>query len=232
MPTQYPPARAGLLLLADGRFPAGAYAHSGGLEPTIASGGVRTVEDLEAFLVGRLHTVGLVAAAFAAAACRVFLEESARPGRAAAVGVLDEEYDARTPSPTQRATSRQLGRQLVRALSLIAPAADIEGLGRAPHQPIALGAGHAAVGLDPYDAALASLHEAAAGPVSAAVRMLSVDPFETHGVLARLGPVIDELAAEAVERCCSARDLPAGAGPLLDTNAERHGTRQTRLFAS
>ena len=232
MPMPDTPARAALLLLADGRFPAGAYAHSGGLEPTIASGDVRTIADLEAFLVGRLRTVGLVAAAFAAAACRIFLEKSAQPGRAAAVHVLDEEYDARTPSPAQRATSRQLGRQLVRALSSVAPGVDLEGLGSTPHQPIALGAGHAVVGLGSHDAALASLHEAAAGPVAAAVRLLSVEPFETHGILARLGPIIDELTAQAVERCTSVQDLPIGAGPLLDTNAERHRTRQTRLFAS
>ncbi len=226
------PARAALLLLADGRFPAGTYAHSGGLEPAIAGGGVRTVTDLEAFLIGRLRTVGLVTAAFTAAACRAFLKEPTQPGRTAAVQALEEEYDARTPSPTQRATSRQLGRQLVRVMTLITPAVNLEGLGSAPHQPIALGAGHAVLGLGPHDAALTSLHEAAAGPVAAAVRLLSVDPFETHGVLARLSPVIDELTAEAVERCSSLCNLPAYAGPLLDTNAERHHTRQTRLFAS
>ncbi|MEU8166805.1 urease accessory UreF family protein [Micromonospora sp. NPDC049004] len=60
-----------LLLLADGRFPAGAHAHSGGLEAAVAAGRVNDLASLESFLVGRLTTAGLVGAAFAAAAHRV-----------------------------------------------------------------------------------------------------------------------------------------------------------------
>ncbi|MEU1361738.1 hypothetical protein ABZ356_18065, partial [Micromonospora zamorensis] len=59
-----------LLLLADGRFPAGAHAHSGGLEAAVAAGRVTDLASLEAFLAGRLATAGLVGAAFAAAAHR------------------------------------------------------------------------------------------------------------------------------------------------------------------
>src|SRR5262250_851608 len=63
------PGLATLLMLADGRYPAGGHAHSGGLEAAIAAGRVRDLPDLAAFLRGRLSTAGLVAAAFAAAAC-------------------------------------------------------------------------------------------------------------------------------------------------------------------
>lgn len=224
--------RAALLLLADGRFPAGAYAHSGGLEPTIAAGGVRTVAELADFLTGRLATAGLVAAAFSAAACRLVADSRATGKLVDGLARLEAEYDARTPSPAQRATSRQLGRQLVRVLRTIAPDARLEALGRAPHQPVALGAGHAVLGLTPREAALTSLHETAAGPISAAVRLLSVDPFDTHAVLTRLGPLIDDLTAEAVDGSGAIDDLPACASPLLDVNAERHRSRRTRLFAS
>ena len=55
-----------LLILADGRFPAGGHAHSGGLEEAVTYGRARTLEDLMAFLAGRLHTVGLVDASLAA----------------------------------------------------------------------------------------------------------------------------------------------------------------------
>jgi hypothetical protein len=61
---------AALLLLADGRLPAGGYAHSGGLEPAIQAGQVRDLDDVAAFIGGRLDTVGQMAATFAAAACR------------------------------------------------------------------------------------------------------------------------------------------------------------------
>ncbi|RQX44658.1 urease accessory protein UreF, partial [Micromonospora chalcea] len=40
-------------MLADGRFPAGAHAHSGGLEAAAAAGRVTDLATLEAFLAGR-----------------------------------------------------------------------------------------------------------------------------------------------------------------------------------
>ncbi|MFE0463567.1 urease accessory protein UreF, partial [Kitasatospora sp. NPDC058965] len=61
---------AALLLLADGRFPAGGHAHSGGVEAAVAAGSVTDAGSLEQFLVGRLHTAGLTAAGLAAAAAR------------------------------------------------------------------------------------------------------------------------------------------------------------------
>src|SRR2546430_4448027 len=57
-----------LLLLTDGRFPAGTHAHSGGLEAAVRAGRVTGIEELESFLRGRLATAGPVTAAFAAAA--------------------------------------------------------------------------------------------------------------------------------------------------------------------
>ena len=56
---------ATLLLLADGRFPAGGHAHSGGLEAAVARSRVRDLASLRAFLDGRLATTGLVAGAAA-----------------------------------------------------------------------------------------------------------------------------------------------------------------------
>ncbi|MEU3545192.1 urease accessory UreF family protein, partial [Streptomyces paromomycinus] len=94
-------SRAALLVLADGRFPAGGHAHSGGAEAAVEAGRIRDAVSLEEFCRGRLHTAGLVAAALAAAA---------------AAGcdplVLDEAADARTPVPALRLTARRLGRQM------------------------------------------------------------------------------------------------------------------------
>ena len=98
------------LLLADGRFPAGGHAHSGGLEPAVSAGTVHDLATLELFLRGRLRTAGLVAAALAAAACT-----AACAGGPEAFAALDAEADARTPSPAQRETSRRQGRALLRA---------------------------------------------------------------------------------------------------------------------
>ena len=218
---------AALLLLTDGRFPAGGYAHSGGLEPSVRSGRVHDLATLESFLAGRAATVGLVGAAFAAAACR-----AAATRDIVNLHELDAALDIRTPSPAQRSTSRQLGRQLLRVVGTICPSPVYQQLGDRPHQPVVFGAACAVLGLDPYDAALGSLHETVAAPVAAAVRLMSLDPIATHGVLARLGPWLDDLAAEALSFDGDADDLPAAGAPLLDICAERHALAQGRLFAS
>ncbi|MGH3612209.1 MAG: urease accessory protein UreF [Pseudonocardia sp.] len=56
------------IVLCDARFPGGGHAHSGGLEEAVARELVTGLGDLASFLSGRLRTVGLVNAAFAAAA--------------------------------------------------------------------------------------------------------------------------------------------------------------------
>lgn len=53
------------MLLADGRFPSGAPAHSGGVEAAVEAGLVRDLADLEAWVVGCLHRQWLVEAAAA-----------------------------------------------------------------------------------------------------------------------------------------------------------------------
>lgn len=217
-----------LLLLADGRFPAGGYAHSSGLEPSVTLGTVRDLASLEAFLEGRVRTTGFVAAAFTAEAVAATAARDADRLR-----TLDAELDARMPSPAQRATSRQLGRQLLRALQAVAPSGDLDLLDRRAHQPVVFGAGAAVLGLGCREAAAASLHEAVAGPAAAAVRLLSLDPFQTQAILVRLGPLLDELAEAAARRISSEpEDAPAWGAPLLDLAAEEHQRREGRLFAS
>jgi len=90
---------ATLLLLADGRFPAGGHAHSGGLEAAVAASRVRDLESLREFLSGRLATTGLVAAAFAAYACAHPADRDS----------LELALDARTPSKALRSAARKQG---------------------------------------------------------------------------------------------------------------------------
>src|SRR5256885_14967166 len=99
-----------LLLLADGRFPGGGHAHSGGLEPAVADGAVYDLVSLESFLAGRLLTTGEVDAWLAAAACA-----GADPL------ALDAEADAPCPSAPLPPTSRPLGRGLRRAAAASRP---------------------------------------------------------------------------------------------------------------
>lgn len=223
-------SRAALLVLADGRFPAGGHAHSGGVEAAVKAGRLRDAEDLAGFCRGRLHTTGLTAAALAAAAARG-LDPL----------VLDEAADARTPSPALRATARKLGRQLMRAARATWPGEELDALAaarpRGAHQPVVLGLTARAAGLTPEDAAHCVAYETVGGPATAAVRLLGLDPFRATAVLARIAPELDEVAALAAayaER--AARDgpdtLPAASAPLLDVMAEAHAAWPVRLFAS
>jgi urease accessory protein len=214
-----------LLLLADGRLPAGAHAHSGGLEAQVSAGRVRDVPSLSGFLHGRLSTAGLVAAAFSAAACH----------RPAEWPTLDAALDARTPSPALRRASRAQGRALLRAGRAMwpAPTTPPPNPVAAPHQPIALGLVAAAAGLGPGEAAVAAAHGAVTGPAGAALRLLGLDPYAVHALLARLAPDCDRIAADAAARCDEpVDDLPAAGSPLLDIGAEDHATWEVRLFAS
>ncbi|RDG34810.1 urease accessory protein UreF [Streptomyces corynorhini] len=222
--------RAALLVLADGRFPAGGHAHSGGAEQAVRAGRIRDAHDLAEYCRGRLHTAGLTAAALAAAAAGGLdpLE-------------LDAAADARTPSPALRATARRLGRQLMRAARATWPGPELTALAtalpRGAHQPVVLGLTARSAALTPEDAAYCALYEAVSGPATATVRLLGLDPFEATAVLARLAPELDEAAARATARAARAAHegtdvLPAAAGPLLDIAAEAHAAWPVRLFAS
>lgn len=229
-----------LMLLADGRFPTGGHAHSGGFEAASQREGIQDVPAMEQFLIGRLHTTGLVAAAFAAAACRHFHDAVAADDGASLIdrlAPLDREFDARTPSPVLRTVSRRLGRQLIRTGRAVWPHPGLERLASLPgngvHQPVGFGVVAAAAGQSPEHAAIAAAQEAIAGPATASIRLLGLDPFLVNAVLARLGPDVVRVAEEAARSSAGpAADLPARAGYLLDVSAEVHATWEVRLFAS
>ncbi len=218
---------ATLLLLADGRFPSGAHAHSAGVEAACATGAVHDVSSLRSFVEGRLVTTGLVEATFAAhtaAAHHPWL-------------LLDAELDQRILSPRTRGVSRALGRQMLRAGRRVWPSPDLDELHvTAPegvHQAVVLGALARAGGLAPRDAALCSLHHLVSGLASAALRLLGLDPFAVHALTASFAPLVDEradIACDALE--LPLERLPALGGPLVEILAEDHATWEVRLFAS
>ncbi|GGO40313.1 urease accessory UreF family protein [Streptomyces lasiicapitis] len=223
-------SRAALLVLADGRFPAGGHAHSGGAEAAVKAGRITGAASLEDFCRGRLHTTGTVSAALAAAAA-LGLDPVA----------LDEAADARTPSAALRVAARRLGRQLLRAARVAWPAPELDALARqfpkGAHQPVVLGVAARAAGLDAEDAAYCSAYESVSGPATAVVRLLSLDPFDATAVLARLAPQLDEVARAAAESARRAVGegvdaLPAASAPLLEVGAEGHAGWAVRLFAS
>jgi urease accessory protein len=213
---------AALLTLADSRLPAGGHTHSGGVEQAIAAGVLADPPSLATFLRRRLTTAGAVAAGLAAAACRAV--DDADP--VTALSGLDDEADARTPSPALRAASRQQGRGLVRVGGRAWPHPAWAALPAQPHHPLALGVAAAAGGLTPGDAAAAAAYLSVSGPATAAQRLLAMDPITVAAVTARLAPEIDAVASAATD------GLPAATDPLLDLLAEVHSVRKDRFFAS
>jgi urease accessory protein len=233
-----------LLLLLDGRSPAGAHSHSGGMEAAVTAGQVRDLAEVEAFCRGRLRTHGRVAAAFAAAACSVWLgpapgtDPASRPAPRPSWDVFDAEFSARTPSEAMRASSRQLGSGLLRLLRAMLPAVDLTTPwvgceSPAPHHPLVLGAGVALGGGDPALAARAAALGVCTGPASAAVRLLGLDPYGVQGLLARLAPEIDDCGSHALASAVSEpQSLAADGAPALDLSADYHLRTEVRLFAS
>jgi urease accessory protein len=212
---------------------------------------------LAGFLHGRLATAGLVAAAFSATAChrpaewptldtaldaRTPSPALRRASRAQGRALL-RAGRAMWPSPTPPANpvaapplppASPLRPAPPLPLDLpLRPAPPLPPAGAAPHQPIALGLVAAAAGLGPGEAAVAAAHGAVTGPAGAAVRLLGLDPYAVHALLARLAQDCDRIAADAVTRCGDpVDDLPAAGSPLLDIGAEEHATWEVRLFAS
>jgi urease accessory protein len=185
------------------------------VEQAIAAGIVHGPATLTAFLRRRLHTAGAVAAGLAAAACGAGATTLAR---------LDEEADARTPSPALRTASRAQGRGLVRVGRRAWPSPAWDDLPERPHHPLVLGVAAHAAGLPPRDAAAAAAYLAVSGPATAAQRLLAMDPLAVAALTARLAAEIDAVAA--------VDGVPAAADPLLDLLAEVHAARQDRFFAS
>lgn len=252
---------AAVMLLADGRFPAGGHAHSAGVEAACADGRIVDEQSLAAFVEGRVRTTGLVDAALAAATTLVLRTCPTEADVRAALGELDAEADARITAPPLRAASRRLGRQLVRVAGRCWPDATLaivpDALAAGVHQAVAWGAVGVAAGLDAPEVAGLCVHHAVTTPAQAAVRLLGLDPFGVAAITARLAPVAAAVTAEATAAARHAvasgrdaagdptteaghavgvlaglADLPALGGPLVEIAAMDHAAWDVRMFAT
>ncbi len=211
---------APLLLLTDSRFPAGGYAHSGGLEAAVEDG--LAADEVPAFL--------------ARPAPRRRVARGLSCGRRAAgrrrrgAPALDVEALARCPSPPLRRASSRLGSQLLRTAATVWPG-DPGSAYRAASvptpRPVAFGAVAAVAGLDDRETAHAYLYEDAATVTTAAVRLLPVDGATAARWLVEAAPELDRLALEAADS-----GLPGGFAPALELGSLAHAAREGRLFAS
>jgi urease accessory protein len=102
-----------------------------------------------------------------------------------------------------------------------------------PHHAVVLGVATAAAGCDAAEAARIAAYQSVAGPASAAVRLLALDPMLATAVLARLAPDIDHIAGRAAAAADGPlEELPCPSAPALDLLAEAHVRAEVRLFES
>ncbi len=186
---------------------------------------------LERFLDGLLRSSAHTAIAASAASCAAWLA-----GDDAALLELDAEESARMPSAALRTASRAQGRQLLRAADAIWPPTEplrLPPLPHGPHLSLAQGVTAARLDLSPTDAARLAAYGAVTAPATAAVRLLGLDPFGVHGIVARVMRRAEPLVeAAGSQPTAPGWLLPAGAAPLLEVGAEVHRTREIRMFAS
>ena len=232
-PAPHPGPLAAAFALADGRLPAGGYAHSGGLEPALYHRDIVSQDDVSAFIRARAHTIGLMAASFAVAAWYACDTSSSPAARDAVLAELDAQLKARTPLPTLRRITAELGRLLQRSMQSISPGSGIDSLPTGLQQPIVFGAVAQRLGLTARHTAQVVLHDTVSVPASAAVKLLHGSPFDAYRPLFDLTGELDALAERAVrEGQGPAHDLPAPATPLADIAALAHQKHHDRLFAS
>lgn len=213
----------GLLQFGDGLFPAGAYAHSLGLEWYVQAGVINDARGLSAFIAGQLEAT---AAPCDAAALKIARIE---PQRALD---LDGQLDAFKPARELREASRQMGRQTLRVASQLTTAptvaafyATVEADATPGHHPVALGLVGSALGWPPTELVTAYLYATAAALANAALRLMPLGQLAGQRVLWELRPLILRLA----------QDIPAelgGFAPALEIAAMRHETLDARLFRS
>jgi urease accessory protein len=215
-----------LLQIADSAFPAGGFAHSGGLEAAVQHGRARTVEDLDEYVREHLWNVGRASLPFVAAAFDA-------PGD---VWALDAWIEATLTSHVANRASRTQGRTFVAACAQAFEEPAVAALASrartrevAAHLAPMFGACLCALGAERVDALALHLYFAMRGVVSAAVRLGVVGPHEAQRLQRRHGCTLDAVLAEC--QCVDPSEV-AVVAPLLDLLGATHDRLYVRLFQS
>jgi urease accessory protein len=221
-----------LLQFADGLFPAGAYAHSFGLEACVQSGQVHDAAGVEAFL--RAHLQGSAAPADAVAA--VCAHRAAGNGTLGPCVALDETLDAMKAASELREASRQMGRQTLRVASHLRLDGLIAEFGQAVtdeatpgHHAVVFGMIGGISRWSSLETAGAYLYSTSSALVGAALRLLPLGQLAGQDILWNARPLIARLAAETQNK--NQDDIWSFA-PALEIAGMRHARLEARLFRS
>ena len=192
-------------------FPTGAFAYSHGLEAEIAAGSVGDAADLEAWLGNILR--------YGAGWQDAVLVAHALEGEADA---LDDLARALAPCAERLQEGLEQGSAFARSV------AGITGRDLPPRMlPVALGEAAAALDLPKADVIAVYLQGFVGNLVTIATRHVPLGQTEGQAVLARLTPLIHDLAAAAARAPVDVIGTCALAGDLA---AFRHETQDVRIF--
>jgi urease accessory protein len=212
--------------LADSGFPAGGFAHSGGLEAAMQNGYVIDAAGVQAFARHAVLQAGRGALPVITAAHR-------RPERLAE---LDSLSDAFLTNPVANRASRAQGGALLGSAARSFPHASID-LIRECVEREALAAHHAplfgviacALQLTLPDAQRLSLYLAGRGVGAAAVRLGLIGAYDAQALQLSLVPHIEQ----TLQRCANLDAMEIGqAAPLNDLYQSTHDRLYSRLFQS
>lgn len=221
-----------LLQFADGLFPAGAYAHSFGLETYVQADIVCDATGVQEFL--RAHLCGAAATTDVVAAVNTL--RAARAQDLSSCLEFDEILEAMKPAAEMREASRQFGRQTLRIATALLDDpiahqfARLADENRTPcHHAIVYGIAGSAQGWDPGDAARAYMYSTASAITAAALRLIPLGQLQGQTMLRNLMPLINSLADESLETGISEMEAFA---PGLEIASMRHARLEARLFRS
>jgi urease accessory protein len=231
-----------LLQFADGLFPAGAYAHSFGLETYTQSGNesentnatkrIIDAAGVESFL--RAYMEGSLAPTDAVAL--VCAWRAGKSGNLASCITLDETLDAMKTASELRDASRQMGRQTLRVANHFPCQPLLTEFGQAVaeditpgHHPVVFGMIGAAMHWPSAEMTSAYLYSTSSALVGAALRLLPLGQIAGQRILWNMRPLIARLADEAQDK--TQEDMWSFA-PAIEIVSMRHATLEARLFRS
>jgi urease accessory protein len=212
--------------LADSAFPAGAFAHSGGMEAAFHHQWLNDPESLEAVIRAQLHATAHLVAPFVSAAHR-------QPDQTPA---YDELCDATLSNHVANRASRAQGQAFLLAASRIFAnpclstlAAKLRSSQSPRHFAPIFGAITQCLGVELERAIMLFLFLNLRGLISAAVRLGIDGPISAQALQSRLSPFAAALVAPAAR---SSLDDAAQTAPMLDLLQGTQDRLYSRLFQS
>lgn len=214
-----------MLQLFDSQFPAGAFAHSGGLETYGQAGcGLSVLREVMASQIALGWGRGELAAAslaWTAAGRRddAAIELSRLGALAGAVKVV----------PAVRETSLRLGRRTLILLRRLHPDIFATVSIDHPHHAIVIGTAGRLLELPLRELLLAHAHSLLAGALAASTRCMPVSPAQAQELIVELQPALVLAAGRAMD---ATEDMLFTCTPALDVRCHQQGLLHTRLFQS